>query len=459
MPAVGRCEGKNSSAASLAFSTPTRCNAVVFIRWLSILSVALLLASCAALNPARVDLCLAALSGLEPGDGKLLVSRIAGEGSAVSIDYRREREEGLRAIACTFAGDATSLGQLDLLGVELNGVLLGPGRLTFLKSHWLGTDGPFEARVRVVRPITGYFTANRETGPYIQATLSAIPIAAVYVLLALGFSLVHGVTGRMNIAHGEFATVGAYAGYAGFMAFGSLSANAGLWMAAGFAWLAAASAGFMAMRAVFLPLARREGLMLLVASAGLIIVFEEAIRISHRSRELWLPPLLADPIPLSPPPYIVTVTGMQITIAVTTAALVIALLMGMRRSRFGRAWRAVADDVLAARLMGIDVGEVLTLSGLISAGLAGWAGLVILLGYGNANHAMGLMLSIKTMTAAIIGGMGSPLGAVLGALTLVALETFWVVAFGSSYRDVAVFAILIGLLTLSPNGLFGLARR
>ena len=119
----------------------------------------------------------------------------------------------------------------------------------------------------------------------------------------------------------------------------------------------------------------------------------------------------------------------------------------------------MADDALAARLMGIDVGEVLTVSGLVSAGLAGWAGLVILLGYGNANHSMGLMLSIKTMTAAIIGGMGSPLGAVLGALTLVALETFWVVAFGSSYRDVAVFAILIGLLTLSPNGLFGLARR
>jgi branched-chain amino acid transport system permease protein len=431
----------------------------VFIRWLSVLLPLLLLSACADRNPARVDLCLAALAGLEPGEARLLVDAIGGSEASIHVDYRLEGSGLPIRLVCRFAGDAAALGQLDLEAVFFRGVELGPGRLTFLKSHWLTTDGPFLAKTRIVRPITGYFAVSTSTGPYVQAALSAIPIGSVYVLLALGFALIHGVTGRMNIAHGEFATVGAYAGYAGFMGFASLSAGSGLWMAVGLAWVAAASAGLMVMRSVFLPLARREGLMLLVASAGLIIIFEEAIRISHRARELWLPPVLADPISLSPPPYVVTITGMQIAIGLATALLAILVLLVLKRSRFGRAWRAVSDDGLAARLMGIDVEEVLTISGLVSAGLAGLAGLVILLGYGNANHSMGLMLSIKAMTAAVIGGMGSPLGAVLGGLTLVALETFWVVAFGSGYRDAAVFAILIGLLTLLPNGLFGRARR
>jgi branched-chain amino acid transport system permease protein len=263
----------------------------------------------------------------------------------------------------------------------------------------------------------------------------------------------------MNIAHGEFATVGAFAGFAGFMVFGSLSLGAGIAGAIAFGVIAAASAGYLAIAKVFAPLARREGQMLLVASAGLIIVFEEAIRISHDSRELWLPPVLADPIRLSPPPYVVTITGIQISITVATAVIAFAVLGLIRYSRFGLAWRAVADDALAAQLMGLDPDRVLVQAASLATGLAGLAGLTILLGYGNANTSMGLVLSIKAMVAAVIGGMGSPLGAVLGALTLVAVETFWVVAFGGSYRDAAVFLILIGLLTLAPNGLFGLARR
>ena len=146
-------------------------------------------------------------------------------------------------------------------------------------------------------------------------------------------------------------------------------------------------------------------------------------------------------------------------IAVFAALAVGAVFAVMRFTRFGLAWRAVADDGLAARFMGIDPARVLSVSAVMSSSLAGCAGLVILLGYGNANHSMGLMLSIKAMVAALIGGMGSPGGAVLGALVLVVIETGWVVTFGGAYRDAAVFAILIGLLTLAPDGLFGLARK
>ena len=418
-----------------------------------------MLVACAGRNPARVDYCLAALAGLEAGEAKLLIAEVVGENEVVDILYRRDGAEAEHRIICRYEGSATALGQLDLVSVTLNSEDLGPGRLAFLKSYWLSGEGSLAASTRIVRPVVGYFTVGSGTGQYLQSALSAIPIAAVYVLLALGFALIHGVTGRMNIAQGEFATVGAYAGFMGFMALGAVAVSLGIAGAVVFAVIAAGCAGWLTIRAVFLPLSRRGGQMLLVASVGLILIYEETVRLSHASRELWLPPILSDPIVLSSPPYVVTVTMMQIAIALFAALAVGAVFGIMKFTRFGLAWRAVADDALAARFMGLDPAMVISVSAVMSSCLAGGAGLVILLGYGNANHSMGLMLSVKAMVAALIGGMGSLGGAVLGALVLVVIETGWVVTFGGAYRDAAVFAILIGLLTLAPNGLFGLARK
>ena len=443
----------------LAPAPPLRFNGAVVFRLFILSLVLALLSACSLRNPARVELCLAALTGLEKGDGGLMIDDIGGGAPEIDIRYRLSGEESPNRITCEFEGSSLSLGQLDLVKLTFNGREIGPGRLTFLKSHWMTGEGADAVRMRVVRPATGYFRIGAGAGQYLQSGLSALPITAVYVLLSLGFALIHGITGRMNIAHGEFATAGAYAGFFGFMAFGTVAPQFGIAGALAFAVVAAGCAGWLTIRVVFIPLARREGLMLLVACVGLILIYEEFLRLSHASRELWLPPILSDPIALTLPPYVVTVTPMQIGIAMFAGVVVVAVIAVLRFSRFGRAWRAVSDDPLAARFMGIDPAGVLAISAVLASSLAGLAGLAILLGYGNANHAMGLMLSIKAMVASLIGGMGSPGGAVLGALVLVAVETFWVVVFGGAYRDLAVFAILIGLLTLRPDGLFGLARK
>lgn len=418
----------------------------------------MVLSGCTLGNPARVDLCLTALAGLEPGDGRLLIEGVSGQDNVITIAYRGEANGLAARQVCTFRGAATDIDQLDLLAVSLNGTELGAGRLAFLRSHWLVGPGTEVAAKRIVRPSTGIVSMPPEAGKYLQSALSALPIAAAYVLLALGFALIHGITGRMNIAHGEFATIGAYAGFAGFMAGGSLSTMAGLGAGLALALVASASAGYIAIRTVFIPLAARQGLMLLVASVGLILVAQEFIRLTHAAQDVWLPPLLAAPVALTLPPYVVTITPMQILIAVSGAAITLAVLALIAFTRFGRAWRAVSDDPLAARFMGIDPARILALSAVLSSGLAGAAGLAILFAYGNAGHSMGLMLSIKAMVAALIGGMGSPAGAVLGALVLVAVETFWAVMFGGIYRDIAVFVIMIGLLTLRPGGLSGALR-
>lgn len=417
-----------------------------------------LLGACGGHNPARVDYCLSALTGLEAGDGKLEVAAIDGADSRIDVDYRRAGEAAVHRISCRFEGSALSLDQLSLAEVVLDGQALGPGRLTFLKRQWLTRDGVRMLRERIVLPARGLFSTTAATGVYLQMALSALPLASVYVLLALGFALVHGITGRINIAHGEFATVGAYAGFIGFVAVGAVAASLGIAAAVLLAAIAAGCAGFLTIHAVFLPLARRQGQMLLVASAGLILVYEEGVRLSHNSRDLWLPPLYSDPIAVTLPPFVVTVTAMQLGIAAVTSAAVAAVFLVMRFTSFGLAWRAVADDRFAAQLMGLDPARVLAAAAVTASALAGGAGAAILVGYGNATHSMGLMLSVKAMVAALLGGMGSLGGAVAGALLLVTIETLWVALFGSTYRDAAVFAILVGLLTLAPNGLFGLAR-
>ncbi len=409
---------------------------------------------CSQRNPAQVDYCLAALAGLETDRGRLDVMSVEGTGSSIVIKYRGRGEHGIR---CQFEGTAVSLDQLDLVEVVHDGKVVGPGRLTFLKRQLLSHEGLRALHERVMLPPSGYFSLDAATGVYLQMSLSALPIASVYVLLALGFALVHGITGRINIAHGEFATIGAYAGFIGFMAFGALSIPLGIAAALLVAGIASGCAGLLTIYSVFVPLARREGQMLLVASVGLILIFEEGISISHAARELWLPPVYSGPIALTLPPYVVTVTAMQLGLASATVVAVVAVLLIMRWTKFGLAWRAVADDALAARFMGIDPAHVLGLAALMAASLAGLGGLVVLLGYGNANHSMGLMLSVKAMVAALLGGMGSLGGAVAGALILVTVETLWVAFFGGAYRDAAVFFMLVGLLTLAPNGLLGLA--
>ncbi len=422
---------------------------------LLLLLVAFVVVACSARNPARVDYYLQALAAAEDESSLVTIDSIKGADRQVELIYQRIGQAGFHRLSCGFAGSAIQLSQLELQSIAIDDRIWGPGRTAFLKSHWLGTHMAMDGAEALRRPITrGYFSIGPEAGLYVQTALSALPIASVYVLLGLGFALVYGVTGRINIVHGELATIGAYAGYMGFFSFGAGMLGNGIVASVIFALVAAGCAGFFTMRAVFLPLARRHGQMLLVASAGLIIVYEEAVRLSHNSRELWLPPILADPIALSPPPFTVTVTPMQLVIGLFASSVTIATFLFMRLTRFGLAWRGVSDDALAAQFMGISPSRILAGSAALASSLAGLAGVALLLGYGNANHAMGLMLSVKAMVAALLGGMGSLSGAVLGALLLVTIETVWVIVFGGTYRDAAVFVILIALLTLLPDGVF-----
>jgi branched-subunit amino acid ABC-type transport system permease component len=167
-------------------------------------------------------------------------------------------------------------------------------------------------------------------------------------------------------------------------------------------------------------------------------------------------PLLSQPFGVArAADYLVTMTPMGLVVPLVAALAIAATLLGQRRSRFGRHWRAFADDPVAAALLGIDPARILTLTMVFAAALAGLGGLLTTFYYGGVGLGGGLAVGLKALIAAVIGGIGSVRGAVLGALVLGVAETAWVVAFPIEYRDPLAFVLLALLLAVRPQGLFG----
>jgi branched-chain amino acid transport system permease protein len=141
--------------------------------------------------------------------------------------------------------------------------------------------------------------------------------------------------------------------------------------------------------------------------------------------------------------------------------LALALVVGaafawiIQSSRIGRAYRACADDLFMASMLGININRVVGLTSAAGAGLAALAGLIVSVYYGEADAAMGFVFGFKALTAALLGGFGSLPGAVIGGFVIGMLETFWTAYFGYAYRDVAVFSILCLILVYRPQGIFG----
>ena len=183
------------------------------------------------------------------------------------------------------------------------------------------------------------------------------------------------------------------------------------------------------------------------------MALEEAIRIATGSRDLWLQPLYAEPVVrLSEPPRAVHVTAMQALVLGASALLPLGLGALMRLSRIGREWRACADDPRALALMGVDVARLVVAWSVISCLLAGATGFLMAVHYGNITFANGFMLAMKALFVAILGGLRSIRGAVLGALAVGFAETAWSGFVSTEYRDVAVFVGLTALLVLRLPG-------
>lgn len=304
---------------------------------------------------------------------------------------------------------------------------------------------------------------SRDVAYFLQQCVNGAVVSAFYALLAVAYALVYGLTGRIMLAFGDFAMFAAYVAIVAILVVFELAQfGLALAFALGLAVTvtAAASLGVGSQALVFRPLFGRTSQAMLVASIGLAIIIQELIRLATGGRELWLQPYLNEAFLLvRSDGFSVQVTSMQVAIIAFAALLSMVLVALMRHSGFGRRWRACSEDGRLAGLCGVNLPAVIAVTFALSSAYAGIAGFGVAVYYGNVSFYMGLVLGLKALFAAIIGGFGSIGGAIAGAVLLAMLETMWSAYFSIEYRDVAVFGLFILVLILRPQGLVGIAER
>lgn len=298
---------------------------------------------------------------------------------------------------------------------------------------------------------------------FIQQLINAVQISALYALLATAFVLLYGVANRINLAFGTLAMWSAYVTISLItllLALTSWSLLVVVVVGAAVAILNTSAVGYVLHKIVISPLIRQRSQAMLIATIGVAIVLEETMRLIYGSKELWLVPVFATPIPLiTSDIFPIQVTTIQLVVTLTALATVIAQILLMRHHRFGRLWRACSEDLKMAALCGINIPLILTSSFVLAAFYAGLAGTLISLLYGSAGFGMGMMVGLKTLFVAVIGGMKSVGGCLIAAFLLGFLETFWSAYFAIEYRDVASLISLTFLLVLNQQGVqfFGAA--
>jgi branched-chain amino acid transport system permease protein len=424
------------------------------------------LAACVgSVDSEQLRVCRQVLPALHP-DGTALreigsaAAALGRQGVRIDYEAREPGEAPRHAYAtCGFGGSVFTSRRLDLVAVETDEGPLGEARLTYLKRFWLA-DAAAEAATPSEAP-PSVPEVSLAVAYAVQQFLNAVALAASYALLATAYSLIYGLIGRINLAFGDITVVGA------FGALAAVAAAAALGLAdpiGGIAIALALGAALAALWSWFTGVSvvaglherHRLGQPILVATAALSITIQEFLRLSGGAHEHWFPPLFNAPLPLARAgAFVVTVTPMQIVIAMAALGAAAAVLRLLARSRFGREWRAFADDPAAAALFGVAPRRVLASTFVLAGALAGLAGWVIAVYYGNVGFAMGTMLGLKALVAAVLGGIGSVPGAFLGGVLVALVEAGWSAYFDIGFRDVVVYSLLIVVFVLRPGGLLG----
>ena len=424
----------------------------------------LTLQGCATLIDAdQARLCRVVIPALNPAGTIITLGRVtpAEDKRGLRIVYRAEppgQPARTRFVACRFAGDALSRNRQDLVQVATEQGPLSEAAFFFLTRYYLAQpeaamDDPGGLDTGAL-PIVPHGVAYA-----LQQALGALPQAAIYGLLAAAYSLIYGLVGRIVFGFGEIAALGGYGALLGvslMLQVGARDPMLGLAIGAVFAIYAAGANGMASGRLVVAPLIGGGGLPILIATTGLMMTLSEYQRLAQGNDLRWASPVLNAPLPLvRGGDFVTTVTPMGLLVTVVALAAGAALLLAMRYTGFGRAWRAYADDPGAAALFGVDRTRIfLTTFGVASA-LAGLAGFIITAYWGGVGYGYGLTLGLKALVAAVIGGIGSVGGGLAGGVVIGLAEALWSATMPLESRDIAIYALLSITLALRPGGLFG----
>jgi branched-chain amino acid transport system permease protein len=295
---------------------------------------------------------------------------------------------------------------------------------------------------------------------FLQQTVNGLTLGSVYALLALGYSMVYGVLKLLNFAHGEVYMFGAFAGFGMLNMLGGASALVvPVWLAIMLMFLAAMTAssviGVTLERFAYRPLRNSTRIAPLISAIGASFFLQAAalLLFSANSRSYEAPKLISLQTGVEIGP--IRVWMVRILVIVTAAVVMVLLTLWVRRSRIGKAIRAVSFDREAAAMMGVDVDKVIMVVFLVGSALAGVGGVMVGLVFGRIFHLMGFVAGLKAFTAAVVGGIGSIPGAMFGGLLIGFAEAYTTGYISSTFQNLIVFGLLIVVLLVRPSGLLG----
>ncbi|HUP93554.1 MAG TPA: branched-chain amino acid ABC transporter permease [Burkholderiales bacterium] len=297
---------------------------------------------------------------------------------------------------------------------------------------------------------------------FLQQILNGLVLGSIYALVALGYTMVYGILGLINFAHGDIVMVGALVALtvAHMLSGSGLPPAAVLAIAIGAASIVCIAIGVTVERVAYRPLRRAPRLAPLITAIGVSILIQYSAALIWGKQYLSMPELLT--------PASITFGGAQFTdiqayIFLLACGIMAALLWFIKSSRIGRAMRATEQNPDIAGLMGIDTNRIIAFTFLLGSAIGAIAGVMVVLYYGLGHYFMGFMLGLKAFTAAVLGGIGNIAGAMLGGLLLGIIESLASGyigdltggLLGSNYRDIFAFLVLILVLVLRPSGLMG----
>ncbi|MBW1635439.1 MAG: branched-chain amino acid ABC transporter permease LivH [Deltaproteobacteria bacterium] len=290
---------------------------------------------------------------------------------------------------------------------------------------------------------------------FIELLFSGLTRGSIYALIALGYTMVYGIIGLINFAHGEIYMIGAFTAFivATVLSIYGFPLLAIIIIAAVAATVWASAYGYTIEKIAYKPLRQAPRLSPLISAIGMSIFLQNYVLLAQTSDFLPFPELIPDFEFMEPVAHIVGSSDLVILITTTVVMLILTYII--KFTRVGKAMRATAQDRTMAMLVGINVNKIISATFIIGSALAAIGGLLIASHIGQINFYIGFIAGIKAFTAAVLGGIGSIPGAVLGSLVLGLTESFATGYISSDYEDVFAFSLLVLILIFKPSGLLG----
>lgn len=290
---------------------------------------------------------------------------------------------------------------------------------------------------------------------FIELLFSGLSRAAIYALIALGYTMVYGIIGLINFAHGEIYMIGAFTSFiiATILTILGFPALAIIVLAGLAAVIWSASYGFTIEKIAYKPLRHAPRLSALISAIGMSMFLQNYVLLAQTSDFLPFPQLIPDFEFMEPIAHIVG--SSDLVILVVTTLVMIGLTFLIKYTKIGKAMRATSQDRTMAMLVGINVNRIISVTFIIGSSLAAIGGMLVASHIGQINFYIGFIAGIKAFTAAVLGGIGSIPGAVLGSVVLGLTESFATGYVSSDYEDVFAFSLLVLILIFKPSGILG----